>query len=166
MSWSAEARVRQLRLQIPDYTNPPYGERYAGMSAFRRAGRILTLGSMTPEDRRGNKIHPGRVGVDVTLEQGYEAARYAAINVLGLIRHAVGSLDEVTGFVRTLTFVAVGGGFTDINKVTNGAADLWVEVFGERLGRSTSAGIGVTSLSGGNVFEITASVQTRTSAHG
>ena len=50
------------------------------------------------------------------------------------------------------------------NQVTNGAADLWVEVFGDIVGRSTSAGIGVTSLSGGNVFEITASVQTRSSA--
>lgn len=164
MSWSAEARVAELGLRIPDYSDPPYGERYAAMSAFRRSGRILTLGSMTPEDRWGTRVHPGRVGVDVTLEQGYAAARYAAVNVLGLIRYALGSLDEVTGFVRTLTFVAVGGGFTDINKVTNGAADLWVEVFGDAAGRSTSAGIGVTSLSGGNVFEITASVQTRSSA--
>lgn len=164
MSWSAEARVAELGLEIPDYAEPPYGERYAAMSAFRRSGRILSLGSMTPEDRSGNRVHPGRVGVDVTLEEGYAAARYAAVNVLGLIRYALGSLDEVTGFVRTLTFVAVGGGFTDINKVTNGAADLWVEVFGDRVGRSTSAGIGVTSLSGGNVFEIIASVQTRSSA--
>lgn len=164
MSWSAEARVAELGLRIPDYSDPPYGERCAAMSAFRRSGRILTLGSMTPEDRWGTRVHPGRVGVDVTLKQGYAAARYAAVNVLGLIRYALGSLDEVTGFVRTLTFVAVGGGFTDINKVTNGAADLWVEVFGDAAGRSTSAGIGVTSLSGGNVFEITATVQTRSSA--
>lgn len=164
MSWSAEARVRELGLEIPDYGDPSSGERYAAMRPFRRSGRILTLGSMTPEDRWGRPVHPGRVGIDVTLEEGYAAARYAAVNVLGLIRLALGSLDEVTGFVRTLTFVAVGGGFTDINKVTNGAADLWVEVFGDTVGRSTSAGIGVTSLSRGNVFEITASVQTRTSA--
>lgn len=158
---SAEERVRELGLVIPDYANPPYGERYATMKAFHHLGRHLTISGITPEDRQGNKVFPGRVGETVTLEQGYQAARYAAINVLGLIRFAVGSLDEVTGFISTLTFVCVSPDFTDVNLVTNGAADLFVEVFGDRIGRSTSAGIGVTSLSGNNVFEMITSVETR-----
>lgn len=164
MVWSAERRVEELGLVIPDYANPPYGERYATMKAFHHLGRCLTISGITPEDRQGNKVHPGRVGENVTLEEGYAAARYAAINVLGLIRFAVGSLDEVTGFIRTLTFVVVTPEFTDVNLVTNGAADLFVEVFGDRIGRSTSAGIGVSSLSGGNVFEMIAEVETRTPA--
>lgn len=164
MEWSAEARVREMGLVIPDYANPPYGERYATMKAFHHLGRTLTISGITPEDRRGVKVNPGRVGDTVTLEQGYEAARYAAINVLGLIRFAVGSLDEVAAFIRTLTFVVVTPEFTDVNLVTNGAADLFVEVFGDRIGRSTSAGIGVSSLSGGNVFEMVTTVQTRTPA--
>lgn len=164
MTWSAEQRVREMGLVIPDYSDPPYGERYATMKAFHHLGRELTLSGITPEDRQGNKVFPGRVGETVTREQGYEAARYAAINVLGLIRFAVGSLDEVTGFISTLTFVCVSPDFTDVNLVTNGAADLFVEVFGDRIGRSTSAGIGVTSLSGDNVFEMIARVQTRHAA--
>ncbi len=158
---SAERRVRELGLVIPDYSDPPYGERYATMKAFHHLGRQLTLSGITPEDRRGNRVHPGRVGETVTLEEGYAAARYAAINVLGLIRYAVGSLDEVTGFIRTLTFVAVAPEFTDVNLVTNGASDLFVEVFGDRIGRSTSAGLGITSLSGNNCFEMVTVVQTR-----
>lgn len=161
MVGSAEQRVAEMGLVVPDYSNPPYGERYATMKAYHHLGRQLTISGITPEDREGNKVFPGRVGETVTLEQGYEAARYAAVNVLGLIRHAVGSLDEVTGFIRTLTFVCVSPDFTDVNLVTNGAADLFVEVFGDRIGRSTSAGIGVTSLSGNNVFEMVTVVETR-----
>lgn len=161
MTRSAEQRAKELGLAIPDYSDPPYGERYATMKAFHHLGRDLTLSGITPEDRQGNKVFPGRVGETVTLEQGYQAARYAAVNMLGLIRYAVGSLDEVTGFISTLTFVCVSPDFTDVNLVTNGAADLFVEVFGDRVGRSTSAGIGVTSLSGNNVFEMIARVQTR-----
>ncbi|MBB2975376.1 hypothetical protein FHX49_000942 [Microbacterium endophyticum] len=163
MVWSAEQRVKEMGLVIPDYANPPYGERYATMKAFHRTGRTLTISGITPEDRQGNKVHPGRVGDTVTLEEGYAAARYAAINVLGLIRFAVGSLDEVSAFVRTLTFVVVTPEFSDVNLVTNGAADLFVEVFGDTIGRSTSAGIGVMNLSGGNVFEMVTVVETKTS---
>lgn len=158
---SAEARAAALGLQIPDYANPPYGERYATMKAYHHLGHVLTISGMTPENRQGVKVFPGTVGDTVTQEQAYQAARYTAVNVLGLFRYAVGSLDEVVGFIRTLTFVVVAPGFTDVNLVTNGAADLFVEVFGDTIGRSTSAGIGVSGLSGGNVFEMVAEVQTR-----
>jgi enamine deaminase RidA (YjgF/YER057c/UK114 family) len=164
MTSSAERRASELGLVIPDYANPPYGERYGAMKAFHRAGHTLTISGMTPENRQGVKVFPGRVGLDVTQEQGYQAARAAAINVLGLIRYAVGSLDEVTAFVRTLCFVVVTPEFTDVNLVTNGASDLFIEVFGDRIGRATSAGIGVVSLSGGNSFEMVATVETISSA--
>ncbi|MEU8021925.1 MULTISPECIES: RidA family protein [Micromonospora] len=159
-----EQRVAELGLVIPDYADPPYGERYGAMKPFHRSGRTLTLGGMTPEDRQGNKVFPGRVGATVTPEQGYEAARYTAVNVLGLIRFAVGSLDEVTSFVRTLCLVVTTPEFSDVNLVANGANDLFVEVFGDRVGRATSASVGVLSLSGGNVFEILTVVETRGAA--
>lgn len=152
------AESRAARLEVP---------RDAGIladlpSLVRRHGRgLVTVGGVLPETCDGVRVHPGRVGEDVTLADGYAAARFAGLRVLGLLRAAIGSLDDITGFVRTLTFVAVGGGFTDINRVTNGAADLWVEVFGDPGGRSTSAGIGVASLPRGNVFQITATVQLR-----
>jgi hypothetical protein len=164
MTDTAEERAQRLGLAIPDYANPPYGERYGAMKAFHRSGHTLTISGMTPESRDGVKVFPGRVGFDVTQEQGYRAARFAAINVLGLIRYAVGSLDEVTGFVRTLCFVVTTPEFTDVNLVTNGASDLFIEVFGDRIGRATSAGIGVSSLSGGNSFEMVATVETVSAA--
>ncbi|MEU6642582.1 RidA family protein [Saccharomonospora sp. NPDC046836] len=157
-----EQRVAELGLVIPDYSDPPYGERYSPMKPFHRSGRTLTISGMTPEDRQGTKLFPGRVGADVTQEQGYQAARATAVNVLGLIRHGAGSLDEVTALVSTLCFVVTAPDFTDVNLVANGANDLFVEVFGDEIGRGTSASIGVTSLSGGNVFELVTVVETRT----
>lgn len=156
MSDTAESRA--TRLEVP---------RDAGLladvpSLVRHHGHgLVTVGGVLPETSDGSRVHPGRVGEDVTLADGYAAARFAGLRVLGLLRAATGSLDHIAGFVRTLTFVAVGSGFTDINKVTNGAADLWVEVFGDPGGRATSAGIGVVSLPRGNVFQITATVQVR-----
>ncbi|PZF82191.1 RidA family protein [Jiangella anatolica] len=156
-----EQRAAELGLVIPDYADPPYGERYSPMKAFHRSGRTVTISGMTPEDRQGAKVFPGRVGADVTPDQGYQAARVAAVNVLGLIRLATGSLDEVTAFVRTLCFVVTTPEFSDVNLVANGALDLFAEVFGDDVGRGTSASIGVASLSGGNVFELVAAVETR-----
>lgn len=161
LNLSPEQRVLELGLVIPDYANPPYGERYGVMKPFHRSGRVVTLGGMTPEARDGVKLHPGRLGETVTLEQGYEAARMAATSVLGLIRYALGSLDEVSAIVSAVSFVVATPEFTDVNLVANGAYDLFVEVFGDEVGRSTSASIGVMSLSGNNCFEISTTVERR-----
>jgi hypothetical protein len=134
------------------------------MKPFHRAGRTLTISGMTPESRSGVKVAPGRVGANVSIDEGYAAARAAAINVLGLIRYAVGSLDEVTAIVSTLCFVVTTMEFSDTNLVANGAGDLFLEVFGDSVGRATSASVGVMNLSGGNCFEICTTVETRSSA--
>lgn len=159
-----DQRVTELGLVVPDYSDPPYGRRYGVMKAYHRSGRLLMLSGITPEDRAGVKVFPGIVGAGVTVEQGYAAARAAAVNVLGLIRYAVGSLQEVTAIVNTQCYVAVGGGFTDVNLVSNGAADLFMEVFGDPVGRSTSIGLGISALSGNNCFEMIATVETRSAA--
>ncbi len=162
---SPEARVRELGLQIPDYSDPPYGGRYGTMKPFHRAGQLVTLSGLTPETRDGTMLHPGRLGngpTDLSIEQGYAAARFTATNLLGLIRLAIGSLDEVCCLVSTLCFVVTTPDFTGVNKVTMGASDLLVDVFGDAAGRATSAGIGVMSLSRGNCYEMIATVESRT----
>ena len=159
-----EQRVKELGLVIPDYANPPYGERYGRMKGFHRDGHTVTLSGMTPENREGVKVFPGRVGATVTVEEGYAAARAAAISVLGLMRYGAGSLDEVEAIVNTICFVVTTAEFSDVNLVTNGAADLFIEVFGPEIGRTTSAGIGVMNLSGGNCFEMLTTIQTKTDA--
>lgn len=159
-----ERRVVELGLEIPDYTNPPYGGRYGAMKPFHHTGRLLMLSGMTPEGRDGVMLHPGRVGDTVSLEQGYEAARKTAISALGLIRAAIGSLDEVESMARTVCYAVTTPEVVDVNVLGNGANDLFLEVFGPVAGRVASASIGVMSLSRGNCFELVANVQTRQDA--
>jgi enamine deaminase RidA (YjgF/YER057c/UK114 family) len=161
---SPEARVRELGLRVPDYSDPPYGGRYGTMKPFHRSGRLLMLSGMTPETRDGTMLHPGRLGRDVTVEQGYAAARLAAVNLLGLVRLALGTLDEVAFVVSTLDFVVTTEDFTDGHLVSEGAADLLIEVFGAEAARATRATIGAMSLSRGNCFEIWATVECRSAA--
>jgi hypothetical protein len=158
---SAEARVRELGLEIPDYANPPYGERYGTLKAFHRTGDLLELSGITPEDRSGQRLHPGQLGVDVTVEQGYAAARATAINALGMIRFALGTLDDVVALSRSLCFVLCPPGFEDLHRVSDGASDLFVDVFGDPAGRAGRASIGATALSRGNCFELWLSLECR-----
>lgn len=157
---TAEQRVAGMGLEVPDYRDPPYGGRYGAMKAYHHTGRLLLLGGMTPEGRDGVMLHPGRIGDDVTIEQGYAAARKTAIGVLGMIRLALGSLDEVASMARTICYAVTTPEVGDVNVAGNGANDLFLEVFGPVAGRVASASIGVMSLSRGNCFEIVAEVET------
>lgn len=151
---SPEARVLELDLTIPDYSSPVYGGRYGTVKPFQRVGNLLMLSGVTPEDRDGNRLHPGRFGDDLTIEQGYAAARMAASNALGLIRLAVGSLDRVTSIGRNLCFLRTTDDFDDLHLVAAGASDLFIEVFGRHRGVGARASIGVSSLSRQNCFEL------------
>ena len=156
---SAEQRVEQLGLVIPDYADPPYGRRYGAMKPFHRVGDLLELSGLTPEDRAGNRLHPGIVGIDVTVEEGYEAARLTAVHTLGMIRYALGSLDRVKTLSRGLCFVVCPPGFDRLHEVSNGASDLFIEVFGDDVGSMGRASIGSTALSRHNCFELWLSLE-------
>ena len=159
---SPEQRALDLGLEIPDYTNPPYGGRYGqSLKAFHRTGDFVELSGITPETREGRQIHPGAVGTEVTLEQAQEAARQTAINSLGLMRLAVGSLDAVAGLSRALCFVLCGPEFDRLNEVSNGATDLFLDVFGPETGAVGRASIGATSLTRRNSFELWLSFEAR-----
>jgi hypothetical protein len=160
-SLGPDARADRLEYPVPDYANPPYGGRYGKqLKAFHRSGPLLMLGGMTPEDRDGTRLHPGRLGENLTVEQGYAAARRTAINCLGLIRLAVGSLDQVLAPVQALGFVASTPDFDRHNEVGEGVSDVLAEVFGE-AGAVTRANMGVTGLARGNCFEVVLSVELR-----
>ncbi|AWB88606.1 RidA family protein [Homoserinimonas hongtaonis] len=161
---TAEERVAALGLEIPDYVNPPYGGRYGAMKAFHHTGKLLMLSGMTPEGRDGVMLNPGRIGDDVSSDEGYAAGRKTAISVLGLIRLALGSLDEVESMARTVCYGVTTPDYLDVNIAGNGANDLFLEVFGPVAGRVASASIGVMSLSRGNSFEIVATVETKRDA--
>ena len=148
-----EARVAELGLALPDFGAASYyGASYGKMKPYHRAGNILFLSGHVPE-RDGEILHPGRLGAEVTLEQGCEAARLTGINCLAALKQAVGDLDNVVAIVRSLNFVVCTHDFHEVHKVSSGLTDLLAEVFGPERGIGCRATIGVMALARNNCFE-------------
>lgn len=149
-----EAMAMAMGLDLPDFDRDGYyGAGYGTMKPYHRMGRLLFLSGHVSEDVRG------RLGADLTVEQGYAAARACGVNVLGGIRQAVGSLDRVVSIVRTLNFVVCTPDFTEVHKVSSGMSDLFLEVFGPERGLGGRATIGVMALANGVCFETWATVE-------
>jgi enamine deaminase RidA (YjgF/YER057c/UK114 family) len=138
----AEARLAELGLALPA-PRPAVGT-YVG---HVRVGDLLFLSGQASEGIEG------RVGAELSVEQGAAAARLCALELLGQVRDAVGSLDRVARIVKLLGFVACPDGFRETPAVLNGASDLLVELFGER-GRHARSAIGVSALPGGLAVEV------------
>ena len=148
-----------MGLDIPDFDlSGYYGAGYGTMKPFHLVGSLLFLSGHVAQTDAGI-THKGRLGADLTTEQGYAAARQTGLNVLGGIRQAVGSLDRVKGIVRTLNFVVCTPDYEEVHKVSSGLSDLLVEVFGPGRGLGGRATIGVMALAGGVCFETWATVE-------
>ena len=156
---SPESLAIQMGLDIPDFDRDGYyGADYGTMKPFHRVGSLLFLSGHVAQI--GTAItHKGRLGADVTTDQGYQAARQTGLNVLGGIRQAVGSLNKVKSIVRTLNFVVCTPEYEDVHKVSSGMSDLFVEVFGREIGLGGRATIGIMALANGVCFETWATVE-------
>jgi enamine deaminase RidA (YjgF/YER057c/UK114 family) len=150
MSSIAE-RLAELSITLPDAAAPA-----ANYVPFLRSGNLLFISGQLPFDQ-GFLLHNGRLGQDVSVEEGYQAARQCAINILAQIK-AAGALEKVRRVVRLGGFVACTPDFTDQPLVINGASDLFVAVFGE-AGRHARAAVGAPSLPRGVSVEIEAVVE-------
>jgi enamine deaminase RidA (YjgF/YER057c/UK114 family) len=148
-----EETLKKLDLEVPDleslYRTNPSGAHYISHFPVQN---LLYLSGTTPR-KNGQTYLPGVVGKDLTVAQGYEAARYAALTTLAGIKYALGDLDRVQQIVHLLGFVNSAPGFSDQPRVINGAADLLVELYGER-GKPTRAAIGCQGLGGNASVEI------------
>jgi enamine deaminase RidA (YjgF/YER057c/UK114 family) len=98
-------------------------------------------------------MHKGKLGGDLTIEQGYACARVTAMNCLAAVKSVIDDLDRVKRIVRVTGFINSAPGFTDQPKVLNGASDLLVEVFGER-GKHSRLALGASELPLGAPLEI------------
>jgi len=134
----AEARLIALGLTLPSPPQP--GGNYL---PARRAGNLLYLSGVI--STVAGSVVQGTVGLDRSIEEGYQAARACALTQLAVIRRELGSLDLVLGVVSVNGYVNSVAGFPDSPKVINGASDLLVAVFGDE-GRHVRAAIGVSGL--------------------
>jgi enamine deaminase RidA (YjgF/YER057c/UK114 family) len=158
----AEARLRELGIDLQDFSRQPYtGLRYGSVKPHHQVGRVLYLSGHLPELADGTVVKPGVLGLDLSVEDGYAAARQAGLNALAGIRFALGDLDRVAAIVRSLNFVVCAPGFHDIHLVASGATDLFRDVFGPEVGIGGRATVGVTSLARGHCFETWLTVEVR-----
>ena len=148
-----------MGLDIPDFDAIGYyGADYGTMKPYHRIGSLLFLSGHVAQI--GEQItHKGRLGANLSTEQGYAAARQTGINVLGGIKQAVGSLDRVKSIVRTLNFVVCTPEYEDVHKVSSGLSDLFIDVFGRERGLGGRATIGIQALANGVCFETWATVE-------
>lgn len=155
MAKTPEQRVAELGLEIPDFSKEGYygADVYGSMKPHHISGNTLFLSGHTPDAPDGTVRFGGRLGATLTVEEGYEAARLTALNCMGGIRLALGSLDRVESVIRSLCFVVSTPEFEDVHKVSSGYSDVFLEVFGPAAGLGGRATIGVTSLAGGSSFE-------------
>jgi len=134
-----EAKLKELGITLPDV--PPPVANYVNAV---RTGNLVFMAGKGPNRPEGGYI-TGKVGQDLSVEQGYEAARLAAIIQLAALKAEIGDLNKVKRIVKVLGMVNAAPEFTDHPEVINGFSDLMVEVFGDK-GKHARAAVGMGSL--------------------
>lgn len=143
----AEARLKQLGIELPAVPTP-----MANYVRAVRSGNLLFLAGHGPQ-KDGKLTCIGKVGRDLSVEEGAQAARLVGLNLLASTREALGSLDRVRRIVKVLGMVRSAEGFGEQPKVINGFSDLMVEVFGD-AGKHARSAVGMAELPMGIPVEI------------
>src|SRR3712207_6260844 len=128
-------------LDLPDPLSPVATYRMA-----KRHGDLLYLSGHVPFALDGSGVIAGKVGDELSLDEGYQAARITTLHLLSTLRAELGSLDAVAAVLKVTGMVNVAPGFTDIPKVIDGCTDLLVEVFGDDVGKPARAAVGMAEL--------------------
>lgn len=142
-----EARLKELGITL---TPPP--PPVANYVNAVRTGNLLFLAGKGPTGPDGKDV-VGKLGRDLTVEQGYQAARFVAINLLSVLKAELGDLKKVKRIVKVLGMVNSDPGFGQQPEVINGCSDLLVQVFGEK-GRHARSAVGMGALPRGIAVEI------------
>ncbi len=137
--YDVEQRIKALKIDLPQ--NAPPVANYVNAV---QSGKLVFLAGKGPKDDQGNYIK-GKLGKDLSLEEGIEAARRAGISQLAALRDYTGDLNKVKRIVKVTGMVNATAEFEDHPKVVNGFSDLMVEVFGER-GKHARSAVGLCSL--------------------
>ena len=142
-----EARLAELGIALPPVSAP-----VANYVNAVRTGNLVFLAGKGPRRPDGTNV-TGKVGRDLTVEEGYAAARLTGINQLAALKAAVGDLRRVRRVVKVLGLVNCDPTFTDQPRVINGFSDLMVEVFGD-AGRHARSAVGAPALPGDIAVEV------------
>lgn len=137
--YDVEERLEELNITLME--SPPPVANYVNAV---KTGNLMFMAGKGPSKPEGGYI-TGKVGVDLTIEEGYEAARLTAIAQLSVLKHELGDLNKVVRIVKVLGMVNADSSFTNHPEVINGFSDVMVEVFGDRA-KHARAAVGMGSL--------------------
>jgi enamine deaminase RidA (YjgF/YER057c/UK114 family) len=143
-----EKRFEKLKLELPTLGKPR-----ATITAVVQTGDLLFLSGHISTDKAGKPII-GKVGKDLTLAQGQEAARRVGLTTLSVLRAELGSLNRVAQFVKTLGMVNCSPDFTQQSQVIDSFSQLMIDVFGPKAGKGARSAVGMASLPLGVAVEI------------
>jgi enamine deaminase RidA (YjgF/YER057c/UK114 family) len=154
-NYNPETQLERLGIELPEVTAP-----VANYVKAVQTGNLLFLSGSGPKKPDGEYI-VGKVGQELSIEEGYEAARITGINHIATLKSELGDLKRVKRIVKVLGMVNSTPNFIDQPKVINGFSDLMVEVFGER-GKHARSAVGMASLPTGIAVEIELIVEIET----
>ena len=146
-----EKRLEELGILLPK----PMNIGALPFELVRIHGRRAVLSGHLPLDADGKVAKPlGKVGAEVSIEEGYAAARKVGLGLLASLQQALGSLDRVAGWVKLLGMVNAAPGFNALPSVVNGCSELILEVFGPELGAHARSAVGLAELPFGVPVEV------------
>ena len=150
---SFEENIKNLGLKIPELPKA-----LANYVPYKIVGKTMYISGQAPV-RNGEMIYKGKVGSDITIEEGIEAAKLCVINIIAAVKTGLeGDWNKLDSFVKLTGFVNCQDSFTDQPKIINGASDMLVEIFGDQ-GRHTRVAVGSNALPLGISVEIDAIIQ-------
>jgi enamine deaminase RidA (YjgF/YER057c/UK114 family) len=142
-----EDKLKQMGITLPP--PPPPGGNYIPAT---RTGNLIFLAGVTSKKPDGSRFD-GKLGKDLNVEQGYQAAKSCGLALLANLKKEIGDLDKVKRIVKVLGMVNSAPDFTQPPAVINGCSDLLVELYGDR-GRHARSAVGLATLPGGSAVEI------------
>ena len=148
-----DENIKNLGLNIPDLPKA-----LANYVPYKLIGKTIYISGQAPV-QNGELIYKGKVGSDISIEEGIEAAKLCVINIIAALKTGLeGDWDKLDSFVKLTGFVNCKDNFTDQPKIINGASDMLVEIFGDQ-GRHARVAVGSNALPLGIAVEIDAIVQ-------
>jgi enamine deaminase RidA (YjgF/YER057c/UK114 family) len=154
-----ESRLTAMGLVLPPPATPPPGV-ILPFQFVRLVGNRALISGHGPQDADGSFARPlGKLGADLTVEQGYHAARLTGLSILGSLKRALGDLDRVRAWTRVFGMVNSAPGFTMQPSVINGFSDLILTLFGPVRGGHARSAVGMAELPFGIPVEIEGEVE-------
>lgn len=154
-----EDKLRKMGLALPAPMTLPEGMKLP-FPWVRIRGDLAFVSGHGPQNEDGSMARPlGKVGADISVEQGYILARQTALSVLGSLQRALGDLDRIRAWLRVFGMVNSAPGFNQQPLVINGFSDLILEVFGEEVGSHSRSAVGMAELPVGIAVEVEALVE-------